>query len=151
MTALVEEVDGYIKTSHDLIGDINVEHVHNDIDYYFNMTPKDLDGMDKEACVYAQYFILQFSLSLTKKLNKVKWRLAANEKEFTRVIAPVYNNYNSYNGADVVRASACLEYPNLKKLDDEILKLQSLIQEWEFIITKAEKLSAVFRYLSFSK
>lgn len=151
MTALVNEIDQYIRESQALIGDINVEHVQNDIDHYFNMTPKDLDAMDKEQCVYAQYFILQFSLSLTKKLNKIKWRLAANEKEFTRVIAPVYNNYNSYNGAEVVRASACLEYPNLKRLDDEILKLQSLIQEWEFIIIKAEKLSAVFRDLSFSK
>jgi hypothetical protein len=151
MTELVKDVEDYIKTSHALIGDINVEHVHNDIEHYFNMTPKDLDGMDKGDCVYAQYFIIQFILSLTKKINRIKWMLAATEKEFARVIAPIYNNYNSYNGAEVVRASACMEYPNLKRLDDEILKLQSLIQEWESIITKAEKLSAIFRDLSFSR
>lgn len=151
MATLVNEVAEYINESHALIGDINIDHVQNNIDYYFNMTPKELDNMDKEDCVYAQYFILQFSMSLTKKINRIKWKLAANEKEFSRALSTVYNNYNPFNGADVIKASACMEHTALKSLDDEILKLSSLIQEWEFVITKAEKLSAVFRDLSFSK
>lgn len=151
MAKLVEEVAAYIEKSQALIGDINIEHVQNDIDHYFNLTPKDIDNMDKQECQYAQYFILQFSMSLTKKINRVKWALSANNKEFNRAIASVYNNYNSYNGQEVVKASACQEYSHLRELDDEITKLEGLIQEWEYISTKAEKLAAVFRDISFSK
>ena len=151
MGTLVDAVKSYTDGAKALIGDIKVDHVHNDIDSYFNMTPTDLSKMSKEDCVHAQYFIMQFSISITKKLNSVKAVLAANQKEFNRAMSQVYGSYNSFSGAAMVHASACAEHEHLKIMDDEITKLEALLQEYDGLSFKAEKLAQIFRDLSFSR
>lgn len=149
--SLVKKVKEYTEEAKALIGDVKVDHVHNDIDYYFNLTPEDMGKMDKEDCVHAQYFILQFSISITKKLNSIRASLAANQKEFNRALSQVYNSYNSFNGSAMIHASACVEHEHLRDMDNEISKLESLLQEYDGLSFKAEKLAQVFRDLSFCK
>lgn len=148
---LSQEVKQYIDEAKALIGDIKVDHVHNDIDYYFNLTPEDIAKMDKEDCVQAQYFIMQFSISLSRKLNSIRAALAANQKEFNRALSQVYNSYSSFIGTAMIHASACSEHTHLKEMDDEITKLEGLLQEYEGVSPKAEKLAEVFRGLSFCR
>lgn len=151
MGALVDTVQTFLTKSAAIIGDLNVEHVQNDISSYFNMSIDDLSKMDKEDCIHAQYFILQYSISITKKINQVKARLAANKKEFNRSFAQVYNSYNTYNGYDIILGLAISEHSHLKSMDDEITKLEALIQEYEGLGFRAEKLAQVFKDLSFCK
>ena len=144
-------LDTFLKESKALIGDINVSHVQNDIDYYFNLTPEDLSEMNKEDCVQAQYFVMQFSISITKKINSIKAKLLANKKIFNKEIAKVYADYNQYSGYDNIIASACNEHERIEFMDNEINKLEALIQEYDSLSFKAEKLAQVFRDLSFCK
>lgn len=148
---LPEEVEEFVDNAKKIIGDPDISHVQNDISYYFNLTQNDLSEMDKEDCISAQYFILQFSISLTKKLNGYKARLLANKKEFSRSFSEVYSQYDKFSGNGVIVGKACGEYPHLKSMDDEITKLESLIQEYEDISFKTEKIAQVFKDLSFCK
>lgn len=148
---LAKEVSKYITEAKALIGDVKIDHVHNDIDYYFNLTPEDISNMDKEDCVQAQYFIMQYSISVTKKMNSIKAAKEANKKEFNRALSRVYKSYDTYMGTAMIHASACSEHDHLREMDNEISKLEGLIQEYEDVPAKAEKLAQVFRDLSFSK
>lgn len=149
--SLSRDVNEFITESKKLIGDVNIDHVHNDIDYYFNLTPEDIDKMDKEDCVKAQYFILQYSTSVTKKMNSIKAARSANQKEFNRALSKVYKSYDTFMGTAMIHASACSEYEHLKEMDNEISKLDGLIQEYEGVPEMAEKLANVFKALSFSR
>jgi len=149
--SLVTDVDSYVKKSKAVIGDFDIEHVHNDISYYFNLSPQQIEKMDKEEFIRAQYFIMQYSISITKKLNTIKSLLLANQKEFNRALSQVYNSYNSFNGSTMIHSLACSEHEHLRQMDDEITKLEALIQEYEGITFKAEKLAQIFRDLSFCR
>ncbi len=151
MATLVEEVNSFVEKAMPLIGDVKVEHVQNDIDKYLNFTIEDLNGMDKEDCVQAQYMIMQYSLSILKKMNKYRATLAVNKRTFNRYLSEVYNSYNTYNGYEMVLASACAEHEYLRLMDNEICKIEVLLQEFEGITQKVEKLSQVFRDLSFCR
>lgn len=149
--SLAKDVKEYVVEAKALIGDVKVDHVHNDIDYYFNLTPEDIGKMHKEDCVQAQYFIMQFSISLSRKLNSIKSNLAANQKEFNRALSKVYESYSSFLGSAMIHASACSEHAHLREMDDEITKLEGLLQEYDGVSFKSEKLAQVFRDLSFSR
>lgn len=148
---LSEEVKNYTTEAKALIGDVVIDHVHNDIAHYFNLTPEEMGKMDKEDCVQAQYFIMQYSISISKKINNVKSSLLANQKEFNRAMAKVYNDYNSFNGAAMIHASACNEHEHLREMDNEITKLEALLQEYEGLSFKSEKMVQIFRDLSFCR
>ena len=148
---LSSEVKQYVEEAKALIGDVKIDHVHNDIDYYFNLTPEDIDKMDKEDCVHAQYFIMQYSISITKTLNSLKAARSANIKDFNRALSQVYSSYSSFMGTAMIHASACSEHAHLCTMDNEITKLDALIQEYDEVPLKAEKLAEVFRGLSFCK
>jgi hypothetical protein len=149
--SLSKDVKEYVDEAKALIGDVKIDHVHNDIDYYFNLTPEDIDKMDKEDCVQAQYFIMQYSISITKKINSLKAANAANIKEFNRALSQVYSSYSSFIGSAMIHASACSEHAHLQTMDNEITKLEALIQEYDNVPLKAEKLAEVFRGLSFCR
>ena len=151
MATLIEDVSDYVNKAMPLIGDIKVEHVQNDVDRYLNFTPEDLEKMDKQECVEAQYVILQYSLSILKKMNKYRATLSVNKRTFNRHLSQVYNSYNTYNGYDMVHATACAEHEYLRLMDNEICKIEALLQEFEGISAKVEKLSQIFRDLSFCK
>lgn len=151
MGTLVNDVSDFIGKAKTMIGDLNVEHVQNDIDEYFNLTHSELSQMNKEDCIKAQYFIMQFSISLTKKINNYKSALLANKKEFNRALSSVYGSYSSYNGYDIILGQACGEHSNIRDMDTEITKLECLIQEFEGLSFKAERLAQVFKDLSFCK
>lgn len=151
MSTLVNDVNDFVTRAKAMIGDLNVNHVQNDIDEYFNLTVNDLSRMSKEDCVKAQYFIMQFSISLTKKINSYKSSLFANKKEFNRALSGVYGSYSSYNGYDIILGQACGEHTHIRDMDTEITKLECLIQEFEGLSFKAEKLAQVLKDLSFCK
>jgi hypothetical protein len=149
MPNLAEEILTSVNEVKDSFGAVTVEHVQNDIGHYFNLSIDELSDMSKQDCVMAQYMILQYSLSITKKINNIKSKLIANKKEFNRAFSAVYNSYNSYNGYEIIYGLATTEHEHLKTMDTEITKLECLIQEYDTISVKAEKLSQIFRDLSF--
>lgn len=151
MATLIDEVEKFVDNSNKIMGAVNVEHVQNDVQKYLNFTLEDLDRMSKEDCVVAQYFLMQYSTSLTKKINKIKYRLAANKKTFERLLSQVYNTYNTYNGQAIVTATACSEHAHLRQIDNENTKMEALIQDNEMVSHKLEKISEIFKNLSFCR
>ena len=151
MGTLSSQVEEFVEETNKLMGDVKVEHVLNNVDIYLNYTSEDLYKMTKQDCVHAQYFLMQYSISLSRKINVIKYKLAANKRTFDRALSQVYNSYNTYNGFDMVKGMACSEHENLRFMDNEICKLESIIQEYDGISQKVEKMAQVFRDLSFSK
>lgn len=150
-TSLSSEVEKFVEETNRLIGDVKVEHVLNDVDVYLNYTSEDLYGMTKQSCVHAQYFLMQYSISLGRKINTFKYKLAANKRTFDRALSQVYNSYNTYGGFEIVKGMACSEHENLRFMDNEICKLESIITEYDGVSQKIEKMAQIFRDLSFSK
>lgn len=151
MASLVEEVTQFVAEKSNQMGTLKVNHVQNNTEKYFNLTVDELQEMNKEECITAQYLIIQYTYSITHKVNSEKFKLAANQKTFNRYLSKVYNDYSSFDGGDIVRAKACVEHEHLRLMDNEITKIQAIIQEYEGLTFKAEKLAQVFKDLSFLK
>mgnify|MGYP001244572424 CR=1 FL=1 len=148
---LKKEVADFVSESKALIGDVGVDHIHNDVSMYFNMTEADLSDLDKEGCVRAQYFILQYAISMSQKINSTRGGLMMNKKFFERALSQVYGSYNSFMGHALIVGAACAEHVHLRDIDNEIIKLEALLQEYEGLSARVDKLAQVFRDLSFSK
>mgnify|MGYP003461790736 CR=1 FL=1 len=82
MPNLAEEILTSVNEVKDSFGTVTVEHVQNDIGHYFNLSIDELSDMSKQDCVIAQYMILQYSLSITKKINNIKSKLIARFQLF---------------------------------------------------------------------
>lgn len=151
MSTFSESVDSYVKESKKIIGDIPVEHIQNNVDEYLNMTEEELDKLNKEACVYGQYLITQYAISLSRKLNTLKGKLSVNKRTFDRYLSKYVCDENKYFNYDTLRAKACASDSDLRCMDNEICKIESLIQEYDGIVVKLEKMSQIFRDLSFCR
>lgn len=150
MGTLTESVEEYITDTKKIIGDVNVDHIQNSVDKYLNFTEEELDSLSKEECIYGQYLIMQYSVSLSRKINNLKSKLISMKRTFDRSFSGYYDNYKVF-GADLIKASACAEHVHLRSMDNEICKVESLIQEYDGIVSKLEKISQIFKDLSFCK
>lgn len=151
MSTLSENVSEFINQTKKLAGDIDINHIYNDVSYYLNLTDKELDNFSKEDCVRAQYYIMQYASSLSRSINSIRAKHLVLKRTFDRHLSQVYGSYQNIYGYDMIRAAACSEHEELRKMDNELVKLEALILEYDQAIPKLERIAQSLKDLSFCR
>lgn len=151
MSQLLDDANTLVRENEALIGIAHVDHVKSKYEVYLNLTEADLSALNKEECIEAQYILLQYSISINKHVNMLKYKLNINNQLFWRALSSVYNSYDKFMGKELIIAFACGEHAHLREMHDEILKMDSLIKSMENIPEKVEKMTQILKDLSFCK
>lgn len=150
--SIIEEAENLIKENDATLGVANVDHVNSKYEHYLNMTEDDLEELDKAGCVNIQYCLTQYAISVNKRLNWIQSSLSINKAIYHRAIAEVWNSYaEGYMTADLKYAYADNEYPHIKTMHDEILKLNAVAESMEGLVERVDKMIQIIRDLSFCK
>lgn len=145
------EVDTIIAENDAVVGICNVEHTNSDYEFYMNLTTKDIVNMSKQDCIIAQYSLTRYAIAVNKKLSIYKSQYAINRVIFTRALAKVYSSYDKFLGNELITASASNEYDYIKEMQDELLKIDTLIKSMEGLVERIDRLVMTFKDLSFTK
>lgn len=134
------------------LGIANVDHVHSKYEHYLNMTEDDLDELDKAGCIAIQYVLTQYSISVHQKICKLKSALSINRVLYNRSLAKVWDSYSEgFLSTEMRIASADNEYPHLREMHDEILKLMALIESMDGIVERVDNMVKIIKGLEFTK
>ena len=149
---LVEEAEALIKENDATVGVANVDHVNSQYEHYLNMTEGDLEDLTKVDCINIQFILTQYAISINKRVNWVQSTLSINKALYYRALAEVWNSYSEgFMTADLKVASADNEYPYIKTMHDEILKLTAVVESMDGVVDRVDRMIQILRDLSFNK
>ena len=152
MSEVLKAAETLIQENDALLGVANVDHVNSKYEHYLNMTEDDLDELDKKDCIAIQYILTQYAISINKRLNWLNSRLAINKSIYHRALAEVWASYGeSFMSNDLRAASADNEYPYIKEMHDEILKLKAVIDSMDGLVERVDSLVKIIKGLEFTK
>lgn len=152
MNNLIKEAGELIKANDATTGIAAVDHVNSKYEHYLNMTEEDLEGLNKADCGIVQYILTQYAISVNKKLNWIKTTININKAVYNRALAEVWGSYSEgFMTGDLKIASADNEYPAIKEMHDEILKLTAVADSMCGIVERVDRMIQIIRDLSFSK
>jgi hypothetical protein len=149
---LIKEAEALIKENEATVGIANVDHINSQYEHYLNMTEDDIDGLNKAGCIAVQYCLTQYAISINKRLNWLKGTLSINKAIYNRALAEVWDSYSEgFMTLDLKAAYADNEYPYIKNMHDEILKLNVVIDSMDGIVERVDRMIQIIRDLSFTK
>lgn len=149
---LIEDADTLIKENEATLGIANVDHINSKYEHYLNMTEDDLEELDKADCIAAQYILTQYAISVNKKFNKLSTDLMINKVLYNRELAKVWASYaDGYLSNEMKTASADNEYPYLREMHDEILKLTAIIDSMEGLVDRVDNMIKILKSLEYTK
>lgn len=151
MSTLVEEINTIVDQHNKSIGVGEINHVLTDFEKYLNLTEVELKRMTKEDCAIGRYILMQYSMSIYKKINRLKSILSANQAVFNRAVGNVYDNYPQYMSTNLIIGHLCNNNPEMQEMQNEILKLEAMIYELDGMSDKLNTMAQTLRDLSFSK
>ena len=149
---LVEEAESLIKENDATIGIAKIDHVNSKYEEYLNMTEGDLEDLTKVDCINIQFILTQYAISINKRFNWLTTSLAINKSVYYRALAEVWGSYSEgFMTGDLKVASADNEYPAIKEMHDEILKLTSVMESMSVVVDRVDRMIQILRDLSFNK
>lgn len=152
MNYLEEEADALVKENDALLGVATVDHVNSQYEHYLNMTEDDLDELDKKDCIAVQYILTQYAISINKRVNWLNSRLVINRAIYHRALAEVWNSYSEgFMSSDLRAASADNEYPHIKEMHDEIIKLTAVADSMGGLVDRVDSMVKIIKGLEFTK
>lgn len=152
MNDLIKGAEALIKENDATVGIATIDHVNSQYEHYLNMTEEDLEGLNKADCGIVQFILTQYAISINKKLNWIKTTLNINKAIYNRALAEVWNSYSEgFMTGDLKIASADNEYPAIKEMHDEILKLTAVADSMSGVVERVDRMIQIIRDLSFSK
>ena len=152
MVSLEEQSEALIKENDALLGVATVDHVNSQYEHYLNMTEDDLDELDKKDCIAVQYILTQYAISINKRVNWLNSRLVINKAIYHRALAEVWNSYSEgFMSSDLRAASADNEYPHIKEMHDEIIKLTAVADSMGGLVDRVDSMVKIIKGLEFTK
>ena len=149
---LVEEAESLIKENDATIGIAKIDHVNSKYEEYLNMTEGDLEDLTKVDCINIQFILTQYAISINKRFNWLTTSLSINKSVYHRALAEVWGSYSEgFMTGDLKVASADNEYPAIKEMHDEILKLTSVMESMSVVVDRVDRMIQILRDLSFNK
>ena len=149
---LVEEAEGLIKENDATIGVAKIDHVNSKYEQYLNMTEGDLEDLTKVDCINIQFILTQYAISINKRFNWLTTSLSINKSVYHRALAEVWGSYSEgFMTGDLKVASADNEYPAIKNMHDEVLKLTAVVESMSGVVERVDRMIQILRDLSFNK
>ncbi len=151
MTQLIEETENLITKYANENGFVEISALKSDYEKYLNMSMDELDDLSREECIRIQYILTQYSIFCNKKINWLETKLKINTTLFQRSLMEVYHSYNEFMGRELIIASATKEHNHLKNMQDEIMKLEGVLNSLDGISDKIDRMTQIIKDLSFTK
>lgn len=152
MNEVIKAAETLIQENDALLGVAHVDHVNSKYEHYMNMTEDDLDEMDKADCIHVQYILTQYAISINKRVNWLNSRLVINRAIYHRALAEVWNSYSEgFMSSDLRAASADNEYPHIKEMHDEIIKLAAVADSMGGLVDRVDSMVKIIKGLEFTK
>ena len=152
MIELEKQADALIKENDALLGVAPVDHVDSQYEHYMNMTEEDLDNLDKKDCIAIQYILTQYAISINKRVNWLNSRLLINKAIYNRALSEVWNSYaEGFMSSDLRAASADNEYPHIKEMHDEVIKLTAVVDSMGGLVERVDSMVKIIKGLEFTK
>lgn len=152
MSEVLKAAETLIQENDALLGIANVDHVNSKYEHYLNMTEEDLDELDKKDCIAIQYILTQYAISINKRLNWLNSKLTINKSIYYRALAEVWNSYSEgFMSNDLRAASADNEYPYIKEMHDEIIKLKAVIDSMDGVVERVDGMIKIIKSLEYTK
>jgi hypothetical protein len=149
---MLTEAETLIKENDALLGVANVDHVNSKYEHYLNMTEDDLDELDKKDCIAIQYILTQYAISINKQINWLNSKLNINKALYNRALAEVWASYGeAFMSNDLRAASADNEYPYIKEMHDEVLKLKAVIDSMDGVVERVDGMIKIIKSLEYTK
>lgn len=149
--SLIEEAEVLIKENEALIGIVNIDPTNGKYEEYLNFGRDELKEMSRDECIIAQYALSQYAAAVSKRYNLIKGQYQINQAIYFRRLAEVYNKYNEFHGKDLIYASAANDFADIKSMQDQNMKMNSLLLSLEGIVERVDKMIQMFKDLSFTK
>ena len=149
--SLLEEAELLVKETHAIVGVVDIDPAKSKYEEYLNMGENDLRALNREGCIVAQFILSQYAATVAKKYNTLKAHYQINQTLYFRELGKVYGKYDAFAGKDVIVASAANEFENIRIMQDENLKIHSLLLSLEGLVERVDKMIQVLKDLSFTK
>lgn len=151
MTDLIEETELLVSGHNNANGFVEISALKSDYETYLNMSFDELEELTREECIRIQYIFTQYAIYTNKTLNALKAKLKINTTLFGRALMEVYHSYNEFMGRELIIASATREHDHLRTMQNEIIKLESVVSSLDGLVERIDRMTQIIKDLSFTK
>jgi hypothetical protein len=151
MNTLTKDTEDLITRYSGENGFVEISALKSDYVKYLNMSIDELDDLSREECIRIQYILTQYAIFINKKLNWLQTKLKINSTLFNRSLMEVYHSYNEFMGRELIIASATREHDYLRDMQDEVIKLEGVINSLDGIVERIDRMTQIIKDLSFTK
>lgn len=151
MNTLIEDAEALITGYTGENGFVEISALKSDYEKYLNMSIDELDDLTREECIRIQYVLTQYAIFTNKKLNWLQTKLKINSVLFNRSLMEVYHSYNEFMGRELIIASATKEHDYLREMQNEVIKLEGVINSLHGLVERVDRMTQIIKDLSFTK
>lgn len=151
MNTLIEDAEALITGYTGENGFVEISALKSDYEKYLNMSIDELDDLTREECIRIQYVLTQYAIFTNKKLNWLQTKFKINSVLFNRSLMEVYHSYNEFMGRELIIASATKEHDYLREMQNEVIKLEGVINSLHGLVERVDRMTQIIKDLSFTK
>jgi hypothetical protein len=150
---ILEEAEILVKENDATTGIASVDHIASKYEEYLNMTEDMLFELSKQDCIHIQYILTQYAISVNKKYNKLQSIYEINNTIFNRELAKVWSSYDNlgFMSNDLRVAHATNEYKYLEEMQNELLKLKTVILSMDGLMPRIDSMIKILNNLTYTK